>query len=558
MRRLTLLLLTTLALPATAHAGVFQDRGALGAAARDVVLGPDGNLWATEPSAGKVARVTPGGAVLAEYDVGSGPAGVSTGPNGTVWVAVRGATKLVWFDATGAAPTAHDVSTAAISACGPVGVADGGDGRMYVSAPNDGACAANRLGSVVAATGSGAAFTPVTGRVYDLTVASGKLFAADYDNDAVRRFGLGAALTPEAVVNLDTGAAASSLTPDNVGNIWVAESGPGRVATFPVAAATGTTATVYAPSGGTLTNPTGIAAQDGAVFVTGTGSADVARVSASGAYTFFPLAGAQPAGIAAGPDGELRIADAAAPRLVRLVDTAPRATTGAATVSASDDTQPTATATIAGTVDPRGNEPQVVVDYGPTTAYGTTTPPITVPAGVDPAAVSFTLGGLAHNTTYHARVRATNARGAADGADVTVVTRPQLIVDVFPPQSVFRGVTLKGGRYRLDVKGRVLLPVTCPASARTGCTGTLKLTAKVRRRVAGRLKTVTVTVATGRLSILAGKSAQVRVTVAAAKRRLVPAKGLKVTLTASTHDAGAATNRATTATITLLRPLRRG
>jgi len=102
-----------------------------------ITLGPDGNLWVSENN-GSVQRMALDGTVLGTFDVGAQPLTVTTGPGGRVWVAVTGSDKLTWFDATSASPTAHDVSTAAVSVCGPIGLVAGGDGRMYFTMTSSG------------------------------------------------------------------------------------------------------------------------------------------------------------------------------------------------------------------------------------------------------------------------------------------------------------------------------------------------------------------------------------------------------------------------------------
>src|SRR5215208_5428941 len=111
-------LAAALALPQVAAAAFLGPLGTLASPGSGVA--DSGYSWVSEAANGTVARVDLGGNVVNRYSVGASPSGVSTGPNGTVWVAVQGAKKLVWFDATAPEPTAHDVSTAGISDCGPV------------------------------------------------------------------------------------------------------------------------------------------------------------------------------------------------------------------------------------------------------------------------------------------------------------------------------------------------------------------------------------------------------------------------------------------------------
>jgi hypothetical protein len=66
--------------------------------------------------------------------------------------------------------------------------------------------------------------------------------------------------------------------------------------------------------------------------------------------------------------------------------------------------------------------------YGLTTAYGSQTAATNVPAG-DPASVSAAISGLKADTTYHFRLRATNALGTTYGNDMTfTTTRPSLTI----------------------------------------------------------------------------------------------------------------------------------
>ncbi|GAC1320552.1 MAG: hypothetical protein NVSMB25_13100 [Thermoleophilaceae bacterium] len=82
----------------------------------------------------------------------------------------------------------------------------------------------------------------------------------------------------------------------------------------------------------------------------------------------------------------------------------------------------TVSATLNGTVNPRGSSTSVVFVYGTSTAYGSTTPTQSAGDGRTAAPVSANLSGLTPSTTYHYRVEATNAYGRAVGADRTFTT----------------------------------------------------------------------------------------------------------------------------------------
>ncbi len=407
------------AAPAAAY--VVQEKGGPQSATNGITLGPDGSFWVAEEFSGSVVRLSPSGVVLGRYVVGDRPSTVVTGPGGRVWVAVTGASKLVWFDATAAAPTPHDVATP--PGCPPVALVAGGDGRMYFSLPSDGACngGASRLGSV-ADTGVGPSTAAAAGggTVYDLAVAQGKLFAPDFDGGVIRRIGLGPALGVESVITLPTaGAGPDGVTADAAGVVWVTEWNTGKLARFP-AGQDGGSAQELSPAG--LVNPFGIVAgADGRIYVTGKGSANVVRVAGDGSAAAYAVPDSEPFRIVNGTDGDLWFTDQKKTRILRLVNAAPRSSTGSA--------RPTAPTTAAAqaAVDPRGNPTRVAFDYGPTTAYGASTPPVEIPAGAEPSPVTGVLSGLTPNTTYHVRVRALNDEGSSTGGDVVFTTPPGLV-----------------------------------------------------------------------------------------------------------------------------------
>ena len=83
-------------------------------------------------------------------------------------------------------------------------------------------------------------------------------------------------------------------------------------------------------------------------------------------------------------------------------------------------------ATLTGTVNLEGGEvSNCEIDYGTTTAYGSTVPcSVAAGSGSGPVAVSALVTGLAPDTVYHFRVSVSNAGGTTEGPDETFKTPP--------------------------------------------------------------------------------------------------------------------------------------
>jgi hypothetical protein len=94
--------------------------------------------------------------------------------------------------------------------------------------------------------------------------------------------------------------------------------------------------------------------------------------------------------------------------------------TGVATGGVSNLT-PTSVV-LGGSVNPKGQATNYVFQYGTTRAYGAQTSLASAGSGTASVKVSQAVAGLQANTTYHYRILATNAGGAAPGADRTFTT----------------------------------------------------------------------------------------------------------------------------------------
>lgn len=121
---------------------------------------------------------------------------------------------------------------------------------------------------------------------------------------------------------------------------------------------------------------------------------------------------------------------------------APKATTGGAREVSY------ASATLAGTVNPNGNNTSYYFQYGPTKAYGSQTSIADAGAGNSGGPVRLPISGLQPITVYHYRLVAVNASGVSTGSDnafKTTAVPLSLAILASPNPVAFGGtVTIQG------------------------------------------------------------------------------------------------------------------
>lgn len=79
-------------------------------------------------------------------------------------------------------------------------------------------------------------------------------------------------------------------------------------------------------------------------------------------------------------------------------------------------------ATVAGSVNPRGSSTTYRFEYGTTTSYGSQTATVSAGAGGSTVSVGASLTGLTAGTLYHYRIVAASTAGSVNGADRTFTT----------------------------------------------------------------------------------------------------------------------------------------
>ncbi len=123
------------------------------------------------------------------------------------------------------------------------------------------------------------------------------------------------------------------------------------------------------------------------------------------------------------------------------------------------------TATLTGSIDPHGSNTSYYFQYGPTKAYGAQTPLADAGAGTATVKVAVPVSGLLPVTTYHYRLIAVNAGGAATGADRAFTTAKvplSLAITAGPNPTIYGGVaTIQG---TLSGTGNGNVPVSLQAN----------------------------------------------------------------------------------------------
>jgi hypothetical protein len=199
-------------------------------------------------------------------------------------------------------------------------------------------------------------------------------------------------------------------------------------------------------------------------------------------------------------------------------------------------------ASVAGTVNPGQLGTTYFFRFGRTAAYGARTAAAGAGAGAGNVVALATLRRLTPNATYHYRLVVANPDGTVTGADRTFRTARL----PFPGVKILTSTTtVKDGVAKIGV--------ACPGpqAVLTRCTGSLRLTKRVKRH--GKKRTLNL----GRagLTIASGKSKILKVELSEAGRKLVETKGkLTATATARSVDARGGKPQVSTRKLTLKAP----
>ncbi len=404
-----------------------------------------------------VGATAPAHASLMEFTgLGAGsPAGISGGPGTTVWFTQQGTPG--GLGSMTAAGSLTEFTAGLTAGSDPADVVAGPDGAVWFTEPG----ATDAIGRLDPATGAvteyTAGLTPGSDPTAIAAGPDGNLWFTQPSKPGIGR------ITPAGTITEfdagPSGGAPSDITAGPDGNLWFTTTGPDRVARLQPGTGTVTEFSEgLAPSGA----PAGItAAASGKLFLTEPGAGRVSRVKTDGkleSYSSGLAAGAQPTAIAEGGDGAIWFTDADEPgRIGRLWPASGeiQELTGglAAGLSAGDapggiaqgpdgnvwftqrgllprivrvTVPPLADVS---TPEPAGDRVRLVArvrpnsqattyffDFGPTTAYGSSTATVAAGDGADLVKLTADVD-LARDAHYHVRVTAVNASGSATSAD---------------------------------------------------------------------------------------------------------------------------------------------
>jgi streptogramin lyase len=376
----------------------------------NVSLGGDGNIWFTEATWNGVGKITPGGAVTEYYGLSAQPNGIATGASGNnLWFTETGVFGAIGRITTGG--TASEFSTGLTLGSDPTSIAKGPDGNLWFteSAGNGAIGRINGSGVItefrtgltpgsqpwgITAGPDGALwFTEKAGRIGRITT-QGKI--SEYSA------GISAGATPQFI----------TAGPD--GALWFTESGTvsriGRITTQ----GTVTEFSAGLPASAGLRGIT--AGRDGNIYFAERGASAIGKITSSGTITQYSTGlGSGAYGITTGADGNLWFADVDGGALGRM--TVAPGVTGVTSASVTN----TGVQVSAG-IAPNSQATNYSFEYGPTTAYGSSTGPSPAGSGADSSKRADSISGLTPGTTYHVRAVATNATGTTTGPDYTFTT----------------------------------------------------------------------------------------------------------------------------------------
>jgi streptogramin lyase len=320
---LALCLVAVLAMPATA-AAIDEFSVAPGANPGGITAGPDGALWFVEEGTSTIGRITTAGAVTNHFPVATLPSSLPpTDPNyvNALDQITLGPDNNLWFtqprdDQIGVITPGGAVAEFNVSPPGsrPDAITRGPDGNLWFTAPG-----ANLIGRITT-SGAITTFPGAFPGAQDITAGpDGALWFTESLGNSIGRITTNGAITNHFPVPTP-GAEPSGITMGPGGGLWFTESAVGQIAQI----STSGTITEYPGAGAA---PSAIAGgADGALWFTQSLGNTISRSTTGGAITnhfAVPTLASEPSDITAGPDGALWFTEFAANKIGRIATASP-------------------------------------------------------------------------------------------------------------------------------------------------------------------------------------------------------------------------------------------
>lgn len=283
---------------ATADVTEYSDGISGGASPYGIATGPDGNLWFTENTGGRIGRLDPTTGVVTEFSAGisSSPGlwGIAAGPDGNVWFAESQASRIGRITPDG---TVTEYPTGGV----PTGVTAGPDGNVWFTEYSG-----NRIGRIDPTTGVIREYgIPSAGALpWSITAGpDGNLWFTEKGVARIGRINPTTGVVTEYRLTGDAGPLVIASGPD--GNLWFTEYSGARIGRIDPTTGVVTEFSISTP----LPRPQGIVAgPDGNMWFTEWAADRIGRITPDGEITDFAVGNqnlVKPYLITAGPNGDL-------------------------------------------------------------------------------------------------------------------------------------------------------------------------------------------------------------------------------------------------------------
>jgi len=195
-----------------------------GSGTTDIAAGADGNLWFTEENSNKIGKITTSGTITEYSGAGTNPFEITAGPDGNMWYTVNAYTspsnsRIGKITPSGTI-TQYTIPTANSE---PAGIAAGSDGNMWFTE------ATGKIGKMTT-SGVATEYTLPGGRVAYFVVAGpdGNIWFGEGTNKIGK-------ITPSGTIteyNLASGRSVSFMAAGPDGNIWFTDGGNNKVSSI--------------------------------------------------------------------------------------------------------------------------------------------------------------------------------------------------------------------------------------------------------------------------------------------------------------------------------------